>query len=175
MVRAHALASCADARAALDLVPEARALAGPLEAERAQAELVLVGEAAQQRHRRMGVRIHEARHQDVILQLQFLIPGEPDGGLLRGKNCFDPAVAHSDGMLLEHRARGLDRNDPAGAEEGALRYLGEPCTSTTTRRFGPRQSIVDLRSFWSGQDFTGSVLPKPKTSTLPASVPLDTR
>ena len=120
----------------------------------------------------------------MVVQDQFFIAGIASGGLFRRKDRFDPAVAHGDGVALQNRARRLDGYDPAGAEEKAgcrvpdrklLFYLGEPCTSTTTRRLGARHSISDLRSFWSGQDFDGSVLPKPNTSTLPASVPFDTR
>ena len=111
----------------------------------------------------------------MVSQLDAFIPGKPRSGLGGRKNCFDLAVADRDGVVVQNRARRLDRDDPAGAEEGTLRYLGEPCTSTTTLRLGARHSIRALRSFVSGQDFAGSVLPKPKTSTLPASAPFDTR
>ena len=90
------------------------------------------------------------------------------------KDLLDGAVAHRDGVMLEDRARRLDRDDPAGAEEEAWCYLGVPWTSTTTRRLGARHSISCLRGC-CGQDFTGSVLPKPSVSTLEASTPLETR
>jgi len=97
------------------------------------------------------------------------------GARLRGHDGFYCTVAHSDGVMLQDRARRLDRYDPAGAEEKTVAYLGVPWTSTTTRRFGDRHSISPLRSFWSGQDLTGSVLPKPSVSTLSAPTPLETR
>ncbi len=122
------------------------------------------------------MRVHQSRHQDVAFQDELLVAGKARARLGRGKDCLDLAVAHRDGVLLQHRARRLDRHDPAGGEEGAgFRYLGVPCTSTTTLRFGPRHSISAARLFSSGQDFTGSVLPKPNTSTLALSVPFDTR
>ena len=95
---------------------------------------------------------------------------------LRGrKNLLDDAVAHRDGMMLKDCARRVDRYDPAGVEEELLGYLGVPLTSTTTRRFGVRHSISDLRSFVSGQPFTGLVLPEPRVSILDWSKPLETR
>src|SRR5687768_3073403 len=105
----------------------------------------------------------------------MLIVGELRRGLPCGENLLDAAVAHRDGVLLKDRPRRLDRYDPAGADENFLLYLGVPWTSTTTRRFGARHSMVALRSFWSGQALTGSVLPKPRVSTLAASTPFDTR
>jgi hypothetical protein len=63
----------------------------------------------------------------VIFQGDFFVPREARSRLLRGKNRFDLAVAHRDGMVLQDRARRLDRDDPAGAEEeGLFRYLGVP-------------------------------------------------
>lgn len=106
----------------------------------------------------------------------FFIGWEACGRILLGKDRFDFAVANGDGMVLEDRPGRLDRDDPAGAEEGAgFRYLGVPCTSTTTLRFGPRHSISAARFFSSGQDLTGRVLPKPNTSTFAGSAPFDTR
>ena len=111
----------------------------------------------------------------MVRQVDALVCGKALFGLRGGNNLLDGAVAYRDGMVLENRARWLDRNDPAGGDDEVLLYLGVPWTSTTTRRFGLRHSINPLRSFWSGQDFTGSVLPKPSVSTFEASTPLDTR
>ena len=112
----------------------------------------------------------------MVFKDQAFIAREAGCGLRRGEDRLDLAVADRDGVLLQDRARRLDRDDPAGAEENALfRYLGVPWISTTTRRFGLRHSISAARWLLSGQDFTGRVLPKPKTSTLPASAPFDTR
>ena len=112
----------------------------------------------------------------MVFQGQFLMAGKACFCLRRRQDRFDDAVAHRDGMVFEHRARGLDRHYPAGAEEERRRrYLGEPWISTTTRRLGARHSISALRSFWSGQDFDGRVLPNPNVSTLSGLAPLETR
>src|SRR4030095_13512315 len=92
----------------------------------------------------------------------------------RGHDAFYQTVADRDGVMLQDRTRRLDRDDPAGAKKELASYLGVPWTSTTTRRLGERHSISPLRSFWSGQALTGSVLPKPRVSTLLASTPLET-
>lgn len=111
----------------------------------------------------------------MVSQNQIFIAGEAPGRLLGGQDRLDLAVAQSDGMVFEHRARGLYGNDPAGADEERAGYLGVPWISTTTRRFGARHAIRSLRLFCSGQDLTGRVLPKPKVSTLFASTPFATR
>src|SRR5580765_2198570 len=112
----------------------------------------------------------------MAVQSRFLVGGKAGPRFVRGQDGLDSPVADRDGVLLQHRPGRLDRDDPAGAEEGAcFRYRGVPCTSTTTRRLGARHSISAARFASSGQDFTGRVLPKPNTSTLPASVPFETR
>jgi hypothetical protein len=120
---------------------------------------------------RMGV--DEPRDQDVLRELYALVIGKSPRGLCKGEKLLDDAIAYRDRVVLENRARRLDRDDPAGADKEA--YLGVPWTSTTTRRLGLRHSIRPLRSFWSGQDLTGSVLPKPRVSTFAWSTPFDTR
>lgn len=120
------------------------------------------------------MRVDESRYEDVVGQLDVLVVRKLPQSFRGWKNPLDDAVAYGDGVMLKHRARGLDRDDPAGGYE-LLLYLGVPWTSTTTRRLGLRHSMRFLRSFWSGQDFTGSVLPKPSVSTLAASTPFDTR
>ena|SRR5688572_3252661 len=121
----------------------------------------------------MRVRVDQSRDQDVLGQIYALVVMERRRNFAGRENRFDRTVAHRDGVMLENRARRFDRDDPAGAEEEA--YLGVPWTSTTTRLLSARHAISALRSFWSGQAFTGSVLPKPSVSTLPASTPFDTR
>src|SRR5687767_11946988 len=122
------------------------------------------------------MRVDQSRNQDVVGEVYPFEVLERIRNLTGRKNLLDGTVAYGDGVVLEDCARRLDRNDPAGAEERSLgRYLGVPWTSTTTRRLGDRHSISPLRSFWSGQALTGSVLPKPRVSTLDASTPLETR
>ena len=107
-------------------------------------------------------------HSFVVRKLGCGLPGRQD--------LLDDAIAHRDSVVREDRAGRFDRYDPASAEEEAAgRYLGVPWTSTTTRRLSARHAISPLRSFWSGQALTGSVLPKPRVSTFPASTPLETR
>src|SRR4051812_17603168 len=111
----------------------------------------------------------------MIVERHLCMSGKTLGRLSGGQECLDLAVAQHDGMVFEHRACGLYGDDPAGAEEERFAYRGVPWISTTTRRFGERHAMRSLRCFWSGQDLTGSVLPKPKVSTLLASTPLETR
>src|SRR5205814_2320191 len=119
--------------------------------------------------------VHQARNEDVVGQDHAWVVAESPCGVSLGENAFDAPVAHSDRVALEHRARGLDRDDPARLNQEAVGYLGMPFISTTTRRFGVRHSMSALRSFWSGQPFTGLVLPEPRVSILEPSNPLDTR
>ena len=134
----------------------------------------VVGEAAHQAHRRVRVRVDEPRYEGVLGQLDTLVIGEAGPRRPGRKHRFDLAVAERDGMLRQDCAGRLDRNQPAWQEE-VVRYLGVPWISTTTRRLGDRHSISALRSFWSGHDFSGRVLPKPRVSTFEASTPLETR
>lgn len=122
----------------------------------------------------MGV--DQPRDQGVLGELDPLVVAKRRRRRRGRKDLLDAAAADGDGVVLQDRARRLDRQDPAGAkDEAACCYLGVPWTSTTTRRLGARQEIRPLRSFWSGQDCTGRVLPKPRVSTLEASTPFDTR
>lgn len=110
----------------------------------------------------------------MLVERDAFVAGKARSRLGRGQQRFDIAVAHGDGMLGEDTAGRLDRNEPARLDEKGC-YLGAPWISTSTRRFGARHSMSPLRSFWSGQDFTGVVLPKPKVSTFDASTPFETR
>ena len=135
----------------------------------------VVREAAHEGHRGMRVRIHEPRDEDVLAELDRLVVAETLACRGSGQQRFDLAVAHRDGVVGQDTARRLDGDQPAGVRDKAVAYLGVPWISTTTRRLGARHSIIALRSFWSGQDFTGVVLPKPSVSTCEASAPLETR
>jgi len=112
----------------------------------------------------------------MVGQIECFMTRKAGRRLARRENRLDLAVAQGDGMVFEYRARRLDGNDPARAEEErCCRYLGVPWISTTTRRFGARHWISALRSFWSGQDFSGRVLPKPKVSIVSVLAPFDTK
>src|SRR2546421_6380288 len=133
-------------------------------------ERQIVRQPAHERHRGMRMRIDQSRDEHLVVERDALIAGKARSRLRRGQHRFDIAVAHRDRMLGENAAGRLDRNEPARLDEKRC-YLGAPWISTSTRRFGARQSMSPLRSFWSGQDFTGVVLPKPKVSTFDASRP----
>ena len=112
----------------------------------------------------------------MVIEKNFFAAGEARPRLGRRQERFDPAGAQGNGVFFENRPRRFDGDDPARAEEKrCCRYLGVPWISTTTRRLGARQVINAPRSFWSGQDFSGRVLPKPKVSILLALAPYDTR
>src|SRR3954468_10266047 len=134
----------------------------------------IVRQPAHQRHRRMRMRIDQSGDQHVLVERNALIGGKARSRLRRGQHRFDIAVAHGDSVFGENAAGRLDWNEPARLDEKRA-YLGVPWISTSTRRFGVRHSMSALRSFWSGQGFTGVVLPKPKVSTFDASTPFDTR
>src|SRR5919197_5587005 len=138
-------------------------------------ERQIVRQPAHQCHRGMRVRIDQSRDEHMLVERDALVARKARTRLRHGQHRFDVAVAHGDGVLGENAACRLDRNEPARLEEKRARYFGVPWISTSTRRFGARHSMSALRSFWSGQDFTGVVLPKPKVSTLDASTPFDTR
>lgn len=111
----------------------------------------------------------------MAVQGLFRIAGKARASLFYGQERCDLAVAHRHGVVLEHHARGLDRNDPARAEEEVRRYLGVPWMSISTRRFGARQSISLVRGSFSSQALTGRASPKAKVAICPRSTPLDTR
>jgi hypothetical protein len=71
------------------------------------------------------MRVDQSRDEDVVGEADLLVLREPRKCFLRRKNLLDSAVAHRDGVMLEDRARRLDRDDPAGVEKLSL-YLGVP-------------------------------------------------
>src|SRR6185503_11640926 len=128
----------------------------------------------------MRVRVDEARNQHMLGEIDDIRAAIARADLRSRQDGFDLIVAHGDGVVLEHDPRRFDRDYPARANQesfahldsvnckskappgrgfASLRrangYFGMPCTSTSTRRFGSRHAISALRSFWSGQLFTG--------------------
>src|SRR6185369_943538 len=103
---------------------------------------------AHERHRGVRMRVDEARDQDMVRELDRFVIRKPLARVCGGKDCFDLAFVHRQGVVGEHAARRLDRNEPAGESDETLPYRGEPCISTTTRRLGARHSMSALRSFW---------------------------
>jgi hypothetical protein len=70
------------------------------------------------------VRVDQPGNQDMVVEHHLRVIGETSGGLLAGHDRLDPAVAHGDGMVLQHRASGLYWNDPAGAD---YERISVPC------------------------------------------------
>ena len=119
--------------------------------------------------------IDEPWNEEVLVEYYGLVAAESLARLRRRQQRLDLAVAYGDGVVGQDAVRRLDGNEPAGENDKAVSYLGVPWISTTTLRLGARHSIRALRSFWSGQDLTGVVLPKPNVSTCEASAPLEMR
>jgi hypothetical protein len=71
------------------------------------------------------MRVDQARDEDVVGEADLLVLREPRKCLLRRKHLLYDAIAHRDGVMLEDRARRLDRDDPAGGEKLSF-YLGVP-------------------------------------------------
>jgi hypothetical protein len=63
------------------------------------------------------MRVDETRNEHVLGQLDVLVIREFLESFCPGEKLLDTAIAHGDGLVLEDRARRLDRYDPAGAEE----------------------------------------------------------
>src|SRR4029077_19129043 len=81
--------------------------------------------------------------------------------LVGGQHRRDTAAGHGDAVVGEHRAGGLDRDDPARADEQIDSYRAGPLREMMARRLGARQAMSALRSLSSGQNFAGTVLPMP--------------
>jgi hypothetical protein len=73
----------------------------------------IVGEAAQQGHRRVRVQIHQPRQQHVLRQVLALARHETAADLGLRHDGNDASSIDDDGMPVEHRSRWLDGNDPA--------------------------------------------------------------
>jgi hypothetical protein len=124
----------------------------------------------------VGVQVDQARYQRVVRQLDAAGGGEGAPGLLRGEQGDDASPGDRYAVIGENRARRLDRNDPARADEEVdLFYRAKPLSEMIARRLGARQAISSLRFLVSGQNFAGTVLPMPMVSTLSRSTPFPTR
>jgi hypothetical protein len=81
-------------------------------------EILALGRASQQRHGGMRVHVDEPGHQHVRGSGQRLVRRESLERLRERRDGHDPAMVDRDRMILEHAARRLDRNDPAGGDQG---------------------------------------------------------
>src|SRR5690606_16592004 len=80
-------------------------------------EREVIGDAAHQRHRVVGVGIDEARHQHAVGTRHHLGRGEARACLGAWQQRDDRAVAHGHGMVLEHHAVRLNRDDMPGLDQ----------------------------------------------------------
>jgi hypothetical protein len=81
----------------------------------------VVGQAAHQRHRRVGVRVHQPRDQRMLAEVDLFIGGIARLRVGARQHGLDQTVAQRDAMLFQDRARGLDRDDPARTKQAAWR------------------------------------------------------
>ena len=82
----------------------------------------VVGQAAHQRHRGVRMGVDQPGDQRVLAQVDFLIGGKAVPGVGQRQHRFDDAVAQGDAMTFQHRACGLDRDDPARTEKGISKH-----------------------------------------------------
>ncbi len=73
----------------------------------------VVGQPAQQAHRRMRVRVDQARRHGVMRQFQYLARLECLPRELRRQHLDDAPAVHGQGVLFEHHAGGFNRYQPA--------------------------------------------------------------
>jgi hypothetical protein len=85
----------------------------------------VVGEPAQQRHRRVGVRIDQTRQQGVLGEIDSGVGLEARLGLFSRQQRDDASIGNGDGVIFEQHAARLDRYDPAGTEQGIDRLHRE--------------------------------------------------
>jgi len=123
----------------------------------------------------VGVQVDQARYERVVRQLDVFRGVIATLGLRSGAQRDDAAARDGEAVIGENGARGLDRDDPASADEEIDPYLAGPLIETIARRLGARQAISSLRFLMSGQNFAGTVLPMPIVSILSRAVPLPTR
>jgi hypothetical protein len=118
------------------------------------------------------VQVDQAGEERVVRQLDVRCGLVGALGLGRGEQREDAAAGDGDAVVGENGARGLDRDDPARADEEIDSYRAAPLIEMLARRLGARQAISSLRSLLSGQNFAGTVLPMPMVSTLSRATPL---
>src|SRR3546814_188324 len=84
----------------------------------------VVGDAAQQRHRVVGVAVDEAGHQRAVRAADGLRRIEPRPRFRARQDGDDGAVADGDGVVLEDHAVWFDRDDEAGFDEDVAGFGG---------------------------------------------------
>ncbi len=77
----------------------------------------VVGDAAQQGHRVVRVRVDQARHQRGLGAADHLGGTEPCARLGTRQDGHDLAATHGNGMVFQHHRMRLDRNDVTGFDE----------------------------------------------------------
>jgi hypothetical protein len=77
----------------------------------------VVGNAAQQGHRVVRVRVDQARHQRSLGSAHHLGGAEACARLGTRQDGHDLAATHGNGMVFQHHRMRLDRNDVTGFDE----------------------------------------------------------
>ena len=77
----------------------------------------VVGDAAQQAHRGMGVEVDQARDQHVLGQLDHLVRGVARARRVLAEQVDDASAADRDRVVGEHGVVRIDGDDPAGVDQ----------------------------------------------------------
>jgi hypothetical protein len=77
----------------------------------------VVGQPAQQGHRRMRVDIDQSRQHGVLRQIERLLRLEARARFSGGQHGDDAAVADRQRVILQNRVGGLDRQQPARSDK----------------------------------------------------------
>ena len=130
-----------------ELVAHVARLRGPDVLLEPRHEMAIVGEAAQERHRRVAVQVHEAGKEHVPLERHDLVRFEPRARLARGKERGDPPVADGDRVVGERGAR-LDRQHVRGEDQRVGVFHGGRWTRfSRKRRLRREQKTPPQRGF----------------------------
>ena len=83
------------------------------------------GDAPEQGHGRMGVRVDQPGQQNMGGFDDMFARREARAGLRRGAHGDDATMVHAQRMVLEHGAPGLDGNEPAYVDQQVDGFHGE--------------------------------------------------
>ena len=109
----------------------------------------VVRQAAHERHRGVGMQVHQAGNERVFGQARAFRGHERRRGLCGGEHGSDAAAIDHDAVVGERRALGLHREDPAGVDDevDAMRRHGAGKKTPRARARGVRG--------WSGAEAIG--------------------
>ena len=78
----------------------------------------IIGEAAHQRHRGVGMQVDEPRNDDVIGQMDYARWCVTLNGSVSWQDIDDHTVCDNDGVMFQYRGSRYDRHDPSCHEQG---------------------------------------------------------